>query len=40
MTLVNDNGICYPHTPDSEKGQLKNIISVTEMHFGIKKFLF
>lgn len=37
---VNDNGICYPHTPDSEKGQLKNIISVTEMHFGIKNFCF
>ena len=22
---VNRKGICYPHTPDSEKGQLKNI---------------
>ena len=37
---VNENGICYPHTPDSEKGQLKNIISVTETNFGIKNYCY
>ena len=39
-TYVNENGICYPHTPDSEKGQLKNIISVTETHFGMNNYCY
>ena len=37
---VNRKGICYPHTPDSEKGQLKNIISVTETHFGMNNYCY
>lgn len=37
---VNSDGICYPHTPDSEKGQLKNIISVTETHFGMNNYCY
>lgn len=39
-TYVNENGICYPHTADSEVGQLENIIAVAENYFGIKNYCY
>lgn len=37
---INAYGICYPHTFESEVGQLDNIINIMENHYGRKNYCY